>query len=115
MSENKKIDIIYSKYEYSSDEVENSILRNIIFNGKYWISSRCFVNAYYSDSYTTHNVVMMITSNRIGDYCIVDGKKDKFVIEARANYGNSIRPIITLKPNIEVIESENNSNVWILK
>ena len=90
-------------------------LKNIIFKNewadRYWISSRCFVT---SDS-TCHNVILVIKENRVGEYCLVDGSNNNFGIESGANHGNNIRPIINLKPNIQVKRSESNANMWILK
>ena len=118
-SEDKKIDIVFNRYLYSNDKIQDLTLRNIIFKSewadRYWISSRCFVTGIYELKSVCHNVILVVKENRIGEYCIVDGKNSGFGIESGANHGNNIRPIVSLKPNIEVKKSESASNTWILK
>ena len=115
-SEDKKINIVFNRYLYSNEKVKDINIRNIIFKDMaYWLSTRCFVTDIYESKSLCHNVLLLVRGNGIGDYCMVDGKNDRFIIENNAHYGNDIRPIVSLKPNIEVKKSESASNTWILK
>ena len=107
-STDKTTKLKYTSYSYSKDKVDIKI-RDILFNGNYWLASRC-VNADSSNSYFN---VRNVGSGISFTYSLCYGGSN---LGGYAYSNFAIRPVVTLKSNIiDVDAGYNEETGWSLK
>ena len=99
-----------TSYNYNKSKIENTDVQNMLFNGNYWLASRC-IDTYSSDSYFE---VRLVRDSDARTYYLCDGHSLGLNETARSNY--AVRPIVILKSN--VIDTNTNYETeehWNLK
>ena len=96
-------------YDYNKSEIENTDIQNMLFNGNYWLASRCF---YIYSSYAGFNV------RRVdGDYAnsgSLCGGHSSYMSEFASTC--AVRPVVTLKSDIiDVSTNYSTEGEWKLK
>ena len=100
----------YTYYYYSNTKIENTDVQNMLFNGIYWLASRC-IDTNSSNSY--FNVRLVDDSDSYADYLCYGNRSD---LNEGANSHCAVRPIVILKSN--VIDTNTNYETeehWNLK
>lgn len=112
-STSKKTGIKYTFYSYNKEQVEDINIQSMLFNGNYWLASRCIVS--------TSNVnfdVHYVHSNGTNASFVCNGYTSG--LDQRYYSSYEVRPVVTLKSNIIDISNvtENSGkaqNPWTLK
>ena len=100
----------YTYYRYNKSKIENTDIQNMLFNGYYWLASRCI----YTESSYAHNEVRVMhgDSTGVNDLCI--GFSSRFGGYASDRY--DVRPVVTLKSDIiDVSTNYSTEREWKLK
>ena len=100
----------YTYYYYSNTKIENTDVQNMLFNGNYWLASRCFST--YS-SYSNFYVRNVYVSSTLA-HSLCYGDSSDLHEYARSLF--AVRPIVILKSN--VIDTNTNYETeehWNLK
>ena len=107
---NDKIKDFYKHiHYYYSTKIENIELKNMLFNGYYWL------NSYWTD---THSKIVYIGLRRVEGTAVGGGRLCNATssnLYPNTNSDNCIRPVVSLKANIQVINDKNSEHTWILK
>ena len=100
----------YTYYYYDKTKIENTDVQNMLFNGNYWLASRC-IYSYSSNSY--------FSVREVGD-SVASGSNLFYgassTLSELTNSGFAVRPIVILKSN--VIDTNTNYETeghWNLK
>ncbi len=101
---------------YYSTKIEEEEMRDLLFNGKYWLATR---NTAISDSGTISYSSYVINVNILNSTTFCDGN-NRNLVEYSYQSDYSIRPVVTLKVNaIDVTNvaetSGKEENAWKLK
>ena len=100
----------YTYYYYSNTKIENTDVQNMLFNGIYWLASRCIAS--YSSGGRFH-VRLVNDGDADADYLCYGYSSD---LNEGANSHSAVRPIVILKSN--VIDTNTNYETeehWNLK
>ena len=100
----------YTYYYYSNTKIENTDVQNMLFNGIYWLASRCINTISGSSSFVVRNVR---GSNTDAYYLCLGTRSD---LRERTTSSFAVRPIVILKSN--VIDTNTNYETeehWNLK
>ena len=110
-SANKKNGLKYTMYEWNRDKIDYNT-QTMLFNGKYWLASRC-VDTYYSDSYfRIHNV----GNTKVYAEGLCNG--NMFSLDQYTLSNFAVRPVVTLKSDVidlSINYDKDNINIWRLK
>ena len=100
----------YTYYSYNKSKIENTDIQNMLFNGNYWLASRCidtsFSNAHFNvrivgGAYASTNSLCYGNSSRLYEY---------------ADSSYAVRPVVTLKSDIiDVSTNYSTEGEWKLK
>ncbi len=97
----------YTFYSYDNSKIENT---DILFNGNYWLASRC-VN---TDSSSANFCVRLVCSGRMGTSYLCSGYS--FRLGEYAGFYSAVRPVVTLKSDIiDVSTNYSTEGEWKLK
>ncbi len=104
----------YTYYYYNKTKIENPNVQNMLFNGNYWLASRC-VNT--GSSYSDFNV-RYVNDFTVGTYAdnVCRGYSPDLIGGPSSNY--AVRPIVILKSNVIDTSSSteyNGETMWNLK
>ena len=101
----------YTSYSYLKSEIENMNIQNMLFNGSYWIASRCIsINSF--GGFGIRNV----KEDTMYAYFICNGMP--FDLDEISSTNFAIRPVVTLKSNVIDTSSSteyNGETMWNLK
>ena len=102
----------YTSYSYNKSNLDSDI-QSILFNGTYWLASRCI----RTSSSITHYCTRCVNNETVTTY---DMFQRQTSASATATGRYDILPIVTLKPNsINILEATADSgkdgNAWTLK
>ena len=100
----------YTYYYYSNTKIENTDVQNMLFNGNYWVASRCIT----TNSSGSYFLVRYVYASSANAYGLCNGFSSYLVEYADGNY--AVRPIVILKSN--VIDTNTNYETeehWNLK
>lgn len=108
-SANKKNGLKYTMYEWNRDKIDYNT-QTMLFNGKYWLASRC-VDTYYSDSYfRIHNV----GNTKVYAEGLCNG--NMFSLDQYTLSNFAVRPVVTLKADVIDLGTDyETEGVWRLK
>ena len=104
----------YTYYYYNKTKIENPNVQNMLFNGNYWLASRC-VNT--GSSYSDFNV-RYVNDFTVDTYTdnVCRGYSPDLIGGPSSNY--AVRPIVILKSNVIDTSSSteyNGETMWNLK
>ena len=103
-------DLEYTYYYYNKTKIENTDVQNMLFNGNYWLASRCI----YAGSGSSGFDVRRVDGSGAYAYLLCDG--DSSNLDESADGDSAVRPIVILKSN--VIDTNTNYETeghWNLK
>ena len=102
----------YTDYNYNKSKVEDIDMQDILFNGNYWLASRCITSNYYVAQYR----VGYIDSNQFDNAYLYTGNNSTDFEYSYSDY--AVRPIVILKSNVIDTSSSteyNGKTMWNLK
>ena len=102
----------YTDYNYNKSKVEDIDMQDILFNGNYWLASRCITSNYYVAQYR----VSYIDSNQFDNAYLYTGNNSTDFEYSYNDY--AVRPIVILKSNVIDTNSSteyNGKTMWNLK
>lgn len=102
----------YTYYSYSKTKIENTDVQNMLFNGNYWLASRCIST---NSSNGNFRVRYVRGSDTSANY-LCHGNSSSLNEDASSNY--AVRPIVILKSNVIDTSSSteyNGETMWNLK
>ena len=105
--------IKYTWYSYTKSKIVDTNIQNMLFNGNYWLASRCF-GTIYSDSGFSVSYVNGVSASGGDRLCYGDSSKLNENTLSRC----SVRPVINLKSDIIDVETSSEYNgfkMWNLK
>ena len=105
--------IKYTWYSYTKSKIVDTNIQNMIFNGNYWLASRCF-GTIYSDSGFSVSYVNGVSASGGDRLCYGDSSK----LNENTLSCYSVRPVINLKSDIIDVETSSEYNgfkMWNLK
>lgn len=113
-SAEKKAEFTYTRYTYTKDEIKDETIKDMLFNGTYWLIHRSTLTADEIADF----VMGYVKDPAVGTCYLCSGNADNLSQRVRDEYG--VRVIVTIKStNIEFLESAENSgtkeNPWKLK
>ena len=100
----------YTYYSYNKSKIENTTVQSMMFNGSYWLASRC-INTYsmYAD-FVVHHVI---------GYNVYTGgmfRANANTFDKTSNNTSAVRPVVTLKSDtIDLSINYDKDNIWRLK
>ena len=100
----------YTYYNYSNTKIENTDVQNMLFNGNYWLASRCV----YAASGNSRFYVRSVDGSRANANYFCEAYSSRLNELTSSNY--AVRPIVILKSN--VIDTNTNYETeehWNLK
>ena len=104
----------YTSYGYNKSKIENTDIQNMLFNGNYWLASRCIDT---DSSYACFNVRLVIgdgADTYAGTYGMCGSGGSSLYDYARGSY--AVRPVVTLKSDIiDVSTNYSTEGEWKLK
>lgn len=106
--------IKYSSYKYNKSKITDEEVKNLLFNGNYWLASRCLNNSNDTNIHTNYFNVRVVTNKGL-DACNLCYGTNSNLYE-NTYYIYAIRPIVTLK--YDVIDTNTNyekEGHWNLK
>ena len=101
----------YTYYYYSNTKIENTDVQNMLFNGIYWLASRC-INPYSGRG--SNFRVRYVRGSSTSANALCDGVRSRLAESTVSDY--AVRPIVILKSN--VIDTNTNYETekhWNLK
>ena len=105
--------IKYTWYSYTKSKIVDTNIQNMLFNGNYWLASRCF-GTIYSDSGFSVSYVNGVSASGGDRLCYGDSSK----LNENTLSRYSVRPVINLKSDIIDVETSSEYNgfkMWNLK
>ena len=100
----------YTYYSYNKSKIENTDIQSMLFNGNYWLASRC-INANSSDAY--FNVRFVYRDDTNANY--VSYGNSSYLLEFSFS-AYAVRPVVTLKSDIiDVSTNYSTDGEWKLK
>ncbi len=99
-----------TSYNYNKSKIKDTNIKNMLFNGNYWLASRC-INP---DSSSSNFYVRGVGVSDSGAYSLCNGNRSHFYEYASSIF--AVRPIVILKSN--VIDTNTNYETeehWNLK
>ena len=100
----------YTYYSYNKSKIENTDIQNMLFNGNYWLASRCIDN--YSSSAYFHVRGVYGDNAHAGNLCIGGSS----YLNGYTNSYFAVRPVVTLKSDIiDVSTNYSTEREWKLK
>ena len=100
----------YTYYSYNKSKIENTDIQNMLFNGNYWLASRCICTG--SDYARFH--VRYVYGDYASQYDLCSGFSS-FLTESPCSYF-AVRPVVTLKSDIiDVSTNYSTEGEWKLK
>ena len=100
----------YTYYYYSNTKIENTDVQNMLFNGNYWLASRCIAASLNLSTF----IVRYVNDSGTYAYDLCYGDRSDLNEDTNSNY--AVRPIVILKSN--VIDTNTNYETeehWNLK
>ena len=100
----------YTYYYYSNTKIENRDVKNMLFNGNYWLASRCIK----TNSSSSYFRVRYVAGSNTDAYNLCFGRSSALSESALGSF--AVRPIVILKSN--VIDTNTNYETeehWNLK
>ena len=102
----------YTYYSYNKSKIENTDIQNMLFNGNYWLASRCVYtlsNHAYADFYVNS---VNVAYASIGRLCYVNSSG----LYENTGRDFAVRPVVTLKSDIiDVSTNYSTEGEWKLK
>ena len=99
----------HTSYEYDKSKIENESIRNLLFNGNYFLASRSIGTSSLSAYFETR---LIIEEEVRAEYLIYTGSASSGKVQLKYN----VRPIVTLKSNvIDVNTDYKKEGHWNLK
>jgi hypothetical protein len=100
----------YTFYIYDKSKIENTDIQNMLFNGNYWLASRCIVTSYNQAYFDVRSV----DGDDTDAYYLCYGYSSNFNEIARSSC--AVRPVVTLKSDIiDVSTNYSTEGKWKLK
>ena len=100
----------YTSLYYNKSKIENTDIQNMLFNGSYWLASRCI----HPSSDRAYFNVRRVNGDDASASCLCDGRSDGLIGDTISNY--AVRPVVTLKSDIiDVSTNYSTEGKWKLK
>lgn len=102
----------YTYYLYSKTKIENTDVKSMLFNGNYWLASRCISASSSSSSFYVRRVVDSFTNANYFCWGLSSNLREF------TNNACAVRPIVILKSNVIDTSSSteyNGETMWNLK
>ena len=100
----------YTYYYCDKTKIENTDVQNMLFNGNYWLASRCIITSESGSNFSVRGDLRFA-----GGYHFCNGN-GSYLSESADGFYSAVRPIVILKSN--VIETNTNYETeghWNLK
>ena len=99
-----------TSYGYNKSKIENTDIQNMLFNGNYWLASRCNI----SDSSSAHFGVRNVNGDKASAESLCNTLSSYFGERTYSEY--AVRPVVTLKSDIiDVSTNYSTEGKWKLK
>lgn len=103
----------YTYYGYNKSKIENTDIQNMLFNGNYWLASRCINTFSWRALFRVHTVCGDETCPYF--LCYGDGASSSGLYETTLTIF-AVRPVVTLKSDvIDLSINYDKDNIWRLK
>ena len=100
----------YTDYSYNKSKIENTDIQNMLFNGNYWLASRCIS----TDSSSAYFYVRNVNGDNATADHLCYGRSSSFCGTTYSRF--AVRPVVTLKSDIiDVSTSYSTEGEWKLK
>ena len=100
----------YTYYNYNKSKIENTDIQNMLFNGNYWLASRCINTGSSFASFNGRRVY----GDHTGPYGLCYGESSS--LDEHTDTPNAVRPVVTLKSDIiDVSTNYSTEGEWKLK
>lgn len=112
-STSKKSGFKYTFYYWSKTKIADTNMQDILFNGKYWLASRC-INT--GTNFTEYRVCYVVGDNAISNALCSDNDDFGSCLAQHSYTFFAVRPVVTLKSNvIDISTPYDESTGWSLK
>ena len=101
-----------TSYNYNKSKIKDTNIKNMLFNGSYWLASPCIYTLYYVAQYR----VSYVNGDNLDSSALYTGNSSTDFEYPYSDY--AVRPIITLKSNVIDTSSSteyNGETMWNLK
>jgi len=100
----------YTYYSFNKSKIENTDIQNMLFNGNYWLASRCVNTISNNAGFLVRRVYGDVTDALTLCYGVSYG----FYVDAYSDV--AVRPVVTLKSDIiDVNTNYSTEGEWKLK
>ena len=100
----------YNSYSYNKSKIENTDIQNMLFNGNYWLASRCIYNGLSDADFSVCDVY----GDNTNTYGLCSGYSS-YLYENTCSFC-AVRPVVTLKSDIiDVSTNYSTEGEWKLK
>ena len=100
----------YTYYDYDKSKIENTDIQNMLFNGNYWLASRCIG----ANSIRTAFNVCFVGGDNASAYALCSGYSSYLDEHTRSSW--AVRPVVTLNSDIiDVSTNYSTEGEWKLK